>query len=144
MRDGLCLRKSSQTEKSCLGACVCFSSMFPLASCKYRWPSCFCMFLCVCVWGGGGSRACLFVFIGELVETLFSNPNYFCFFQFFFCWGCWTECWWVQTQHRAVLPQGFLAVTQQHLQDCYSLSYPEPEFFIWSHCLLLNSHLWGD
>lgn len=49
-----------------------------------------------------------------------------------------------EMHHHIVLPQGFLAVTQQHPQDHYSPFYPRPEFFIWSHCLLLNSHLWGD
>lgn len=46
-----------------------------------------------------------------------------------------------EMHHHIVLPQGFLAVTQQHPQDHYSPFYPRPEFFIWSHCLLLNSHL---
>ena len=72
---------------------------------------------------------------------------FFCPPPFSFFWK-WTEkgglVRWAQIQHHTVLPQGFLAVTQSHPQDHYSPSYPRPEFFIWSHCLLLNSHLWGD
>lgn len=101
-------------------------------------------------WGFRANRAGLFVVIHEIALGLHAigSSNSLTFFptslfRLVMDWGGGLVRW-AQIQHHTVLPRGFLAVTQQHPQDHYSPSYPRPEFFIWSHCLLLNSHLWGD